>query len=149
MTSRKPTRRTAHEREMRRHRIMQLFKGGMPFGAIASSENLSAERVRQIVVKSLENDREALRDLDVKIILAARLEPAFQLAARGVIEGRLEAVGAMVKVIDRMAKFSVPLNTPRNVENIRAKLLAKLNMHADRMFPRQEEKNTPEPPATP
>jgi hypothetical protein len=148
-TSPKPPRRSARERETRRHRILALFKGGMPYGAIGHAVNLSAERVRQIVVETLQSDRDAFNNIDLRLVLAARLEPAFQLAQRSIIEGRLEAVAPLVKVIDRLARLAPPAPVRRYDENARAKLMAKLNMNAERLFGREEEKNMPESPEIP
>jgi hypothetical protein len=93
---------------------------------IAGLEDISRERVRQIVVKALK-ERQADRTLDRGLLAEVRLGPALRLAAKAVVEGKLEGVDRLLKVIDRLEKLQGP--TPRRVydENARAKLLAKLS----------------------
>lgn len=98
---------SARTREYRRLRILALVKSGLNYGAIAAMENLSRERIRQIVKRSLEEDPEAF-DVDPRQLLVARLEPALQVAARGVAEGKLGAINPLVKVIDMLEKLRPP-----------------------------------------
>ncbi len=54
-------RRTAREREQRRIRILAMVQSGFSYEAIARDENLSRERVRQIVAQSLDEPEGAGR----------------------------------------------------------------------------------------
>ena len=154
-TSRRP-KMTAFDRERRRQRIMALVRGGISYDSIARAEKLTRERIRQIVVKSLKEDREFL-NVDTRLLNAARLEPALQLAARAVAEGRLQAINPLIKVMDRMDKYTPPAH-PRYDGDARAKLLAKINLNVRRLDEARErngekapqiEENSPPAPASP
>jgi hypothetical protein len=136
---------TARDREVRRLRIMALVKGGLSYENIARSEKLSRERVRQIVVRSLEAERDGLRT-DMRLLNAARLEPAMQLAARRIAEGRLDAINPLIKLIDRMEKYTPP-KSPYD-QSARARLLAKLNLANDRLQDEEDRKNAATSPPT-
>jgi hypothetical protein len=127
-------RRTAREREQRRIRILAMVQAGFSYEAIARDENLSRERVRQIVAQSLD-EREGGTRLDLNRVQIARLEPALRLAARGVADGELRAIDRLLKVLDRLDKYgAVAAATRSEDEGTREKLLAKLNQMAERMI---------------
>ncbi len=127
-------RRTAREREQRRIRILAMVQSGFSYEAIARDENLSRERVRQIVAQSLD-EREGGTRLDLARVQIARLEPALRLAARGVADGELRAIDRLLKVLDRLDKYGAVADAKRSVnEGGRERLLAKLNHMAERMI---------------
>lgn len=139
---------TASDREVRRMRIMNLVRGGLSYDAIARSEQLTRERVRQIIVRSLEDDRENLH-LDTRLLNAARLQPALQLTARAIAEGRLEAVNPLIKVIDRLDRYAPPKPMPRYDGNARARLMAKLNLGYEKVLAARQSEKPSEGPASP
>jgi hypothetical protein len=126
-------RRTAREREQRRIRILAMVRAGFSYEAIARDENLSRERVRQIVAQSLEEPEGATR-LDHARVQIARLEPALRLAARGVADGELRAIDRLLRVLDRLDKYGAVAEAPQPYdENARERLLTKLNQMAERI----------------
>jgi hypothetical protein len=126
-------RRTAREREQRRIRILGMVRSGFSYEAIARDENLSRERVRQIVAQSLEEPEGGTR-LDHARVQIARLEPALRLAARGVADGELRAIDRLLRVLDRLDKYGAVAEAPQPYdENARERLLTKLNQMAERI----------------
>ena len=125
-------RRTARERERRRIRILAMVQAGFSYEAIARDENLSRERVRQIVARSL-NEPEGGTRLDHARVQIARLEPALRLAARGVADGDLRAIDRLLRVLDRLDKYGAVAEAPPPYdENARERLLTKLGQMAER-----------------
>jgi hypothetical protein len=125
-------RRTAHERAERQIRIMGMVRSGFSYEAIASGEQLSRERVRQIVVLALhEKGRTRVDHMRVQ---RARLEPALRLAAHGVENGKLSAIDRLLRVLDRLDKYDAVADSPPAYDdNAREKLLAKLDRVAARL----------------
>ena len=131
-SSRAPVRRTAHEREERRIRIMEMLRSGYSYEAIARDHQLTGERIRQIVVASLERKDSSTR-IDQMRVQMAPLEPALRLAARAVENGKLSAIGPLLKVLDRLDKYGAVVEAPRPYDgDAREKLLAKLDRVAAR-----------------
>jgi len=65
----------------------------------------------------------------------ARLEPALRLAARGVTKGDLSAIDRLLRVLDRLDKYSAAPGAEETYdENGRERLLTKLNTMAQRML---------------
>ena len=125
-------RRTAHERNERQIRILAMVRSGFSYEAIASDEQLSRERIRQIVVAAL-RETGGTR-VDHMRVQRARLEPALRLAARGVENGKLSAIGQLLRVLDRLDKYDAVADSPPAYdENAREKLLAKLDRVAARL----------------
>ena len=119
-------RRTARDREARRIRILGMFQGGLPYDVIARHENLSRERVRQIVAKSLEENGRSR--LDHSLVQLARLEPALQLAARRVAEGDMKGIDRLVRVLDRLDRYGPKVQQEaESAAEIHARLMAKMN----------------------
>jgi hypothetical protein len=120
-------RRTAHQREERRARIMAQVRAGFSYEAIARDESLSRERIRQIVSQSLNEEKRADRH-DHNRLQIARLEPALRLAARGVEAGKLQAIGHLLKVLERMDKYGHSLpQLPIDHQSAHERLMRKLN----------------------
>jgi hypothetical protein len=125
-------RRTAHERNERKIRIMGMVRSGFSYEAIASDEQLSRERVRQIVVAALA--AKGGTPGDHMRVQRARLEPALRLAARGVENGKLNAIDRLLRVLDRLDKYDAVADAaPAYDDNAREKLLAKLDRVAARL----------------
>jgi hypothetical protein len=121
------------DRDLRRVRILALVQAGWSYAAIAREEALSRERVRQIVAQAL-----AAGEGETKLVHAqapiARLEPALRLAARGVADGDLRAIDRLLRVLDRLDRYSAVEGAASNYdEGARERLLAKLNTMAERM----------------
>jgi hypothetical protein len=126
-------RRTAREREQRRIRMLAMVQAGFSYEAIACDENLSRERVRQIMAQSLDEPEGGTR-LDHARVQLARLEPALRLAARDVADGELRAIDRLLRVLDRLDKYGAVAEAPQPYdENARERLLTRLNRMAERI----------------
>jgi hypothetical protein len=126
-------RRTAHDRNERKIRIMGMVRSGFSYEAIAGDERISRERVRQIVVAALAakggNPGDHMR------VQRARLEPALRLAARGVENGKLSAIPQLLRVLDRLDKYDAVADAAPAYDNAaRERLLAKLDRAAARLL---------------
>jgi hypothetical protein len=131
---------TARDRDMRRVGILALVQAGWSYAQIGREERLSRERVRQIVVQAL-GEGEGDSKLEHASVQIARLEPALRLAARGVADGDLRAIDRLLKVLDRLDKYSAVAGADRPYdENARERLLAKLNSMAERIRQERERK---------
>ena len=84
-------------------RIMAQMRAGVSYETIARDENLSHERIRQIVAQSLKVEN-AANPVGHNCLQIARLEPALRLAARGIENGKLPAIGHLLKVLERLDK---------------------------------------------
>ena len=112
----------------------RVLEARLSFAAIGRAEGLSRERVRQIVAKALD-ERGAGTKLDHARVQIARLEPALQLAAGAVAEGDLAAIDRLLRVLDRLDRYSAVEGAADSYhEGGRARLLAKLNTMAERMI---------------
>lgn len=135
---------SAPQMEVRQFRILGWLQAGLSYEEIAGQEEISRERVRQIVVEAL-NARDEDRSVDQRLLNEVRLAPALRLAARAIVEGKLEGVDRLIKVIDRLDRFRAPKRGRVYDENARAKLLAKLS----RDFTQFEEVRAEEPEDAP
>ena len=97
---------SAATREVRRIRILAGIRDGSGFDEIARRERITRERVRQIVGETLRRD-DVSKDEHWRV-QSARLEPALRLAARGIENGKLQAIGPLLKV------WSKSTNTARS-----------------------------------
>ena len=126
----------AAARDLRRLRILASLQAGLSYAAIGRAEGLSRERVRQIVAKALAEEGAGTK-VDHARVQIARLEPALQLAAGAVAEGNLAAIDRLLRVLDRLDRYSAVDGAAQNEdedEDTRGKLLAKLNAMAERMI---------------
>ncbi|HEY3720604.1 MAG TPA: hypothetical protein VGL41_10750 [Roseiarcus sp.] len=129
-----PVRRTAREREERRIRIMAMVRSGFSYEEIARDERVSRERIRQIVTQSLKTDDRADR-VDQARLQMARLEPALRLAARGVDNGKLSAISALLKVLDRLDKYGAVVElVAKDYEGAHERLMTFVNKAAERVL---------------
>ena len=135
-------RRTARDRDLRQVRILALLQAGWSYAAIAREEALSRERVRQIVAQAVEAGEGETKLVHAHVQIA-RLEPALRLAARGVADGELSATDRLLRVLDRLDKYSAieDAGAPYD-ENARERLLTKLNSMAKRMLAAREKNVT-------
>ncbi len=124
----------AAARDLRRLRILACVQAGLSFAEIGRAEGLSRERVRQIVARALDEAGSETR-LDHARVQIARLEPALRLAAGAVAEGDLGAIDRLLRVLDRLDKYSaVEGAEAKPDEGARTRLLTKLNTMAERMI---------------
>jgi ABC-type Fe3+-citrate transport system substrate-binding protein len=103
---------SAAQREQRRFRIMGLVQAGVSYEAIARQEQITGERVRQIVRKSLETQSGETRP-DPNLLQIARLEPALRLASMGVVNGDLKAIAPLLRVLERLDKYGAVVRRSR------------------------------------
>ena len=128
----------ARARDLRRLRILDAVQAGLSYATIGRDEGLSRERVRQIVAQTLDEDG-AETKLDHARVQMARLEPALRLAARAVGDGELAAIDRLIKVLDRLDKYSAVEGSGSDYEQGgRERLLTKLNSMAQRMLRARE-----------
>jgi hypothetical protein len=112
---------------------MAMLRSGFSYEAIGREHQLTRERIRQIVVASLERKDSDTR-VDQMRVQMARLEPALRLAARGVENGKLSAIGPLLKVLDRLDKYGAVAEAPPPYDgDARERLLAKLDRVAARL----------------
>lgn len=130
---------TAHQREFRRLRIMGMVQAGYSYLAIADSEHLSKERVRQIVVASLKSKDQGTKG-DLALVQMARLEPALRLASGAVAKGRVEAIDRLIRVLDRIDKYAaVEIAVNHDYAGAKERLMRKINRVAARIMAEQED----------
>ncbi|HEY1941460.1 MAG TPA: helix-turn-helix domain-containing protein [Roseiarcus sp.] len=126
--------RPARDRDLRRIRILSQVQAGFSYAAIGREEGLSRERVRQIVSQAL-GEEAAETKVDHARVQIARLEPALRLAAGAVADGDLAAIDRLLRVLDRLDKYSAIEDASQPYdENARERLLTKLNTMAERML---------------
>ena len=129
-----PVRRTARQREERRIWIMGMVRSGFSYEEIARDECLSRERIRQIVTQSLKTDDRVDR-VDQARVQMARLEPALRLAARGIDNGKLNAINPLLKVLDRLDKYGAVVEiVNKDYEGAHERLMTLVNRAAERVL---------------
>jgi len=129
-----PARSRAAARDLRRLRILASVQAGLSYAAIGREEGLSRERVRQIVAKALDEGETGTK-LDHARVQIARLEPALRLAAQAVVDGDLGAIDRLLRVLDRLDRYSAVAGAATSEDaGGRERLLAKLNAMAERMM---------------
>jgi len=101
----------AIEREVRRHRILERALGGWSYAAIASTENLTPRRIRQIVNQSLKRSP-ADRAAEHIRLQTARLGAPLRLAAQRVEDGELGAIDRLLRVLDRLDRYQTRAAAP-------------------------------------
>jgi hypothetical protein len=131
---------TAQDREIRRLRIFAQRQVGQSYDEIARQENLTSERIRQIVVDTLE--RRLLDPVrDHARLQIARLDPALRLAAEKVATGDLRGVDRLIKLLDRLDKYQgFAASAADHGENDKERLFTKiLNAINNRNAAREDE----------
>ena len=97
-------RRTARDREIRRRRIFALKRRGWTNDEIAEAENLSSERIRQILQDSLDKRWVDPNDDHLRMQIA-RLDPSLRLAADKVDAGDLKGIDRLLRVMERLDRY--------------------------------------------
>ena len=125
-------RRTADDRELRRRRIFARLQEGWSYEAIAEAEDLSRERIRQIIVQSLDQ-REIDPNRDHTRLQIARLDPALRLAGEAVAKGEIKAIDRLLRVLERLDKYQgAAVVVAENEGDARERILAKLSLVDER-----------------
>ncbi len=102
--NRKRKRLAAHGRVLRRGRILARLREGWAYDDIAREEELTAERVRQIVREALA-ERIVDDETDHAKLQLHRLATAMQIAGMAVADGDVKAIPAFLKVLDRLDRY--------------------------------------------
>ena len=89
---------------LRRGRIFARLREGYAYDEIAREEQLTPERVRQIVREALAR-RFVDDETDHAKLQLARLAQAMQIASMAVADGDVKAIPAFIKVIDRLDRY--------------------------------------------
>ena len=111
---------------------MAMSRLGFSYEAIAREHAVTRERIRQIVIASLQMEKGVER-IDQMRVQMARLEPALRLAASAVENGKLSAIGPLLKVLDRLDKYGAVAEAPPPCDgDARERLLAELDRAAAR-----------------
>jgi hypothetical protein len=95
-------------RSLRLQRIFARLQDGASYADIAAEEGFSRERLRQIVRAATAPGR-GYDGPDHKRMQVARLTPALRLAADGVAQGDAKSIPLLLQVIDRLDRYSDPL----------------------------------------
>ena len=101
---RKRRRLDARGRLLRRGRIFARLREGWAYDEIAREEQLTPERVRQIVREALAR-RIVDDETDHAKLQLARLAQAMQIASIAVADGDVKAIPAFLKVLDRLDRY--------------------------------------------
>jgi len=101
---RKRRRLDARGRVLRRGRIFARLREGYAYDDIAREEQVTPERVRQIVREALAR-RFVDDETDHAKLQLARLAQAMQIASIAVADGDVKAIPALIKVIDRLDRY--------------------------------------------
>jgi Sigma-70, region 4 len=123
----------------RRRRVFALVQEGWSYEAIAEVEDLSRERIRQIIKEALEG-REREPSGDHQRLQLARLDPALRLAAEQVAAGDLKAIERLIRVLNQIDKYQAAaakpemrmMLSPEEQNDARERILAKLSMVDER-----------------
>jgi hypothetical protein len=121
---------TAVARAMRRGRIFARLREGWAYDEIAEAEQLTPERIRQIVREALER-RLIDEDTDHAKLQLSRLQPALRIASEAVADGDVRAIPSFLKVLDRFDRYQRTGKVTQVYDGeARKKLIEKLNSAA-------------------
>jgi hypothetical protein len=130
--------RAARERQMLRSlRVMNLLRAGFSYAEIAEHERISRSWVRRLVARALKQ-RDEDRAPDPHVMAEIQLQPALRLAGKAIIEGKLEGIDRLVRVIDLLQRYGRPKAKAVYDDNARARLMAKLNRNLGHLPPRKD-----------
>jgi len=101
--ARKRRRLDARGTVLRRGRIFARLREGYAYDEIAREEQVTPERVRQIVREALA--RRFVDETDHAKLQLARLAQAMQIASMAVADGDVRAIPAFLKVLDRLDRY--------------------------------------------
>ena len=93
-----------HGKALRRERIFERLRGGWSYEAIASEEQVTPRRVRQIVTEVLRR-REVDDGPDQAMLQLFRLESAHRLGAEALASGDVRAIGPYLAVLERLDRY--------------------------------------------
>src|SRR5271155_5487875 len=96
-------------RALRLQRIFARLQDGASYADIAAEESFSRERLRQVIRAATAPGR-GWNGPDHKRMQIARLTPALRLAADGVAQGDAKSIPLLLKIIDRLDRYSNPLD---------------------------------------
>ena len=117
-------------RVMRRGRIFARLREGWAYDEIAEAEEVTPERIRQIVRETL-GRRLIDEDTDHAKLQLSRLQPAMRVASEAVADGDVRAIPAFLKVLDRLDRYQRTGKVTQVYDaEARKKLLDKLNRSA-------------------
>ena len=94
-------------RSLRLQRIFARLQDGAGYAEIAAEEGFSRERLRQIIRAATAPGR-GHDGPDHKRMQIARLTPALRLVADGVAHGDAKSIPLLLKIIDRLDRYSDP-----------------------------------------
>jgi hypothetical protein len=89
-------------------RIFARLQDGASYAEIATEEGFSRERLRQIIGAATAPGR-GYDGPDHERMQMARLTPALRLAADGVARGDAKSIPLLLRIIDRLDRYSDPL----------------------------------------
>jgi predicted transcriptional regulator len=115
----------ARGRVLRRARIFARLREGWAYDEVAREEELTPERVRQIVREALER-RIVDDETDHAKLQLARLTPAMQIASMAIADGDVRAIPPFLKVLDRLGRYQRDVNQVYDDE-ARKRLFDKIN----------------------
>ncbi|WP_158818310.1 hypothetical protein [Methylocapsa sp. S129] len=110
----KEPRLTAHDRVIRRDRIFARMLEGQPYHAIAAAEGITQRHVRKIVQEALKKDNVDPKQ-DFVLVQIARLEGALRLIEQKMLEGKLNAIDRLVKVLERLDLYYAQTEAPSSL----------------------------------
>jgi DNA-binding CsgD family transcriptional regulator len=105
---------STRELAIRRDRIFARMLEGQSYLAIAAAEAITPRRVRKIVQEALKKDNVHPKQ-DFVLVQIARLEGALRLIEQKMIEGKLNAVDRLVKVLERLDHYHAQSETPSSL----------------------------------
>jgi hypothetical protein len=115
------------DRVLRRARIFSRLREGWAYDEIARLEQLTTERIRQIVREAL--DRRLIEeDADHAKLQLARLEPAMRMATEALEDGDVRVIVPFLKLLDRVDRYQKTAKVTQVYDaEARRKLFEKLN----------------------
>jgi hypothetical protein len=115
------------DRVLRRARIFSRLREGWAYDEIARLEQLTTERIRQIVREAL--DRRLIEeDADHAKLQLARLEPAMRMATEALEDGDVRVIVPFLKLLDRVDRYQKTAKVTQVYDGeARRKLFEKLN----------------------
>ncbi len=93
---------------MRLQRVFARIQEGASYTEIAAEENISRERLRQIVRRATLRRGKIYHHPSHKRMQIARLAPALRLAATGVAQGDQKSIPLLLKLVDRLDRYCGP-----------------------------------------
>jgi len=115
---------------------MASVQDGLSYEAIGRQEELSRERIRQIVSQSVREHKDDPGDLPR--VQIARLEPALRLAAAAVAKGRLGAIPPLLKILAQIDNYSAAVGRRESeYAGSHERLMAKINKNAEAIWGRK------------